>query len=64
MDFLKENKNIIIIIGLIVIAYLLFQTNFFRTVKRDLMVYWYTMSNAMKLVILLVIIAIAYYCWE
>lgn len=64
LEFLKENRNIIILIALIAIAYLLLQTNLFANIKNTVMAQWYTMSNTTKLIILLIIIGVAYYYWE
>lgn len=63
-DFLRQNKNIVILIALIAIAYLLLQTNLFMNIRNTIMPYWYTTSNTTKLILLLIIIGVAYYYWE
>lgn len=64
IEFFKENRNIIIFIMIIVILYLLLQTNLFRTIKKTIMVQWYNMSNTTKLLLLFIIMCFAYYFWE
>jgi hypothetical protein len=64
MEFLKENRNIIILVALIVIGYLLFQTNTIKNLMMSLSIKWNQLSNFMKLVVILIIIAICYYLYN
>ena len=63
MEFLKENRNIVILIAVVVIGYLLLQTEMFKSFGNSVMAQWNSMSNTMKLLAVLVIVAVAYYLW-
>ena len=64
MDFLRENKNIVIVIALLVIGYLLYQSETFQGLLVNLRVQWNTLSTTMKAVLGLVVVGIAYYLWN
>lgn len=61
MEWLKENRNIVIIIAIIVIGYLLLKTHFFGNLYEQSMMQWTMMGNFGKLLIVLIIVGIAYY---
>jgi len=63
MDFLKENRNIVILIALLVIGYLLFQSDTFKEIFINLRLQWEILSNVTKLIIIFAVIGISYYLW-
>lgn len=62
MDFLQQNKNVVTIIGVVVIAYLLLQTELVQGLLLTLRIQWAGLSDMMKLVVLLLVAYCAYYC--
>lgn len=64
MEFLRENRNIVIIITLLVIGYFLFKSEFIRNLYMNLRIQWSTMTGSSKLVAGVVIILLAYYLWN
>lgn len=62
MDFLQQNKNVVMIVGVIVIGYLLLQTEFVQRLLLSLRIQWAGLSDMMKLVVVLLVAYCAYYC--
>jgi len=64
MDFLKENRNIIIIILVVVIGYLLLKTDFFGSLMQQTRMRWQRMDNPSKFLSIFVVIAIIYFIYS
>lgn len=64
MDFLKENRNIIIIILVIVIGYLLLKTDFFGSLMQQTRMRWQRMDSTSKFLSIFVVIAIIYFIYS
>lgn len=63
MEFLQENKNIVMLIAIIVIGYFFSQSEMFKSLYINLRVQWANSSTFSKLVFGLIVAAIAYYFW-
>lgn len=61
MAFLEENRTVIIIIAVIVIAYLLLQTDMFQSLLMNLRMQWAGFSDIVKLIIVILVIWLVYY---
>ena len=61
MAFLEENRTVIIIIAIIVIGYLLLQTDIFQNLLMTLRMQWAGFSDIVKLIIVLLVIWLVYY---
>ena len=64
MEFLKENRNIIIIIAIIAICYLFLQTDVFKKMFTQISMKWNELSTFMKIVVILIVIWITYYLYN
>ncbi|ARF12615.1 hypothetical protein Klosneuvirus_9_17 [Klosneuvirus KNV1] len=62
MDFLQQNKNVVIIVAVVVIGYLLLQTELIQGLLLSLRIQWAGLSDLMKVVVLLLVVYCAYYC--
>lgn len=64
MEFLKENRNIVILIAIIVIGYLLLQTEAIKKLMNSLSIRWNSLSTMMKIILVLIVVYIAYYLYN
>ena len=62
MDFLQEHKNVVIVVAVIVIGYLLLQTELVQGLLLSLRIQWAGLSDLMKLVVVLLVAYCVYYC--
>ena len=60
MEFLKENRNVVTLIAVVVIAYLLLQTDVFQGLLMTLRMQWAGLSDLMKLVVALLVVYLVY----
>lgn len=61
MDFLQQNRNVVIIVAVVVIGYLLLQTEFVQGLLLTLRIQWAGLSDMMKVVVVLLVAYCAYY---
>jgi len=61
MDFLQQNRNVVIIVAVIVIGYLLLQTELVQGLLLSLRIQWAGLSDLMKIVVVLLIAYCVYY---
>ena len=61
MAFLEENRTVIIIIAVIVIAYLLLQTDMFQNLLMNLQMQWAGFSDVVRLIIVVLVIWLVYW---
>ena len=64
MEFLKENRNIIILIAIIAICYLLFQSEQVKKLFKSVTDQWKSLSPIMKLVVVLIVVALLYNMYD
>lgn len=64
MEFLQENRNIVILIAIIVICYLVIQSPFGKYVLFTTKMRWMRLSNTSKIIISIIIIMLVYYLWN
>lgn len=64
MEILKENRTLVIILVLLVIAYLLWNTEVVGGVRSKVMGQWNSMGTLGKVVAVLVIVGVAYYLYN
>lgn len=62
MDFLQQNKNVVIVVAVIVIGYLLLQTELIQGLLLSLRIQWAGLSDIMKVIVVLLVAYGAYYC--
>ena len=62
MDFLQQNKNVVIVVAVLVIGYLLLQTEFVQGLLLSLRIQWAGLSDLMKVIVVLLVAYCAYYC--
>ena len=62
MDFLQQNKNVVIVVAVIVIGYLLLQTDLVQRLLLSLRIQWAGLSDLMKVVVVLLVAYGVYYC--
>jgi len=64
MEFLKENRNIIILIAIIAIGYLFFQTDLFKNLFNTISFQWNNLSTMMKGIVILIVIVLIYNMYD
>jgi|688.fasta_scaffold470751_1 hypothetical protein len=64
MEFLRENRNIVIIVAVLVIGYLLMRSEVFGNVLSSLVGQWESMTTLMKLLVLVIVVALAYRIYQ
>lgn len=64
MEFLKENRNIIILIAIIAICYLFLQTDIFKKLFIQVSMKWSELSTLMKVIVVLIVVWIIYYLYN
>lgn len=64
MEFLKENRNIVILIAIIAICYLFLQTSIFKNLFTQVSTKWSELSALMKVIVVLIIVWIIYYLYN
>jgi len=64
MEFLKENRNIIIFIAIIAIGYLFFQTELFKNLFKSISDQWNNLSTMMKGIVILIVIVLIYNMYD
>lgn len=63
MEFLVENRNIIILIMIVIIGYLLYNNESVQNLMQHIQLQWITMNNLNKIIVILIILALAYRLW-
>lgn len=64
MEFLKENRNLVIIVAILVIGYLLLKTEMFKNIVGQITEKWNELSNIAKLIIVVVVVYVAYHYYH
>lgn len=63
MELLKENRTLVIVVALLVLAYLLWDVEVVRNTRLAVTNQWASMGTVGKVAAALVVLAIAYYLW-
>ena len=63
-DFLRENRTLVIIVALLVIAYLLWDVEVVKKVRTSVMGQWNNLGMVAKVIIALVLAYIVYSWWN
>ena len=64
MEFLKENRTVVIVVVLLVLAYLLWDAEVVRNVRFSVSNQWNSMGQVGKVVAVLVLAAAVYYLYS
>lgn len=64
MEFLRENRNIVILVAVLAVAYYLLRSEFVKNLYVNLKAQWGGLSGTAKLVVGLAVVALAYYLWN
>ena len=64
METLREHRNLVILVVLLVILYLLWNTEVVSNVRHSATNQWATMGTFGKVVLVLVVVALAYYLYN
>ncbi|QKF93848.1 hypothetical protein QKU48_gp0390 [Fadolivirus algeromassiliense] len=64
MEFLMENRNIVILVAVLVIGYFLLRSEFVNNLYLNVKAQWASLSGTYKLVVAVAIVALAYYLWN
>jgi len=64
MEVLVENRNIIIFFMMLIIGYLLYNTDFIQDLIQHIRLQWSTMNNLNRIIVVIIVLTFAYRLWN